>query len=102
MNMTTQFRAFKALAATQTTAVTNTNQNVALNWNNGTRTIRLCNIGTEVVWVNFDGVAAVGTGIPIPANQTELFIIGKDVTSYGVIAATGGANSLYSTIGEGL
>lgn len=100
--MTTQFRAFRALAATQSTTVTNTNQTVVINWNNGTRTIRLCNIGTETVWVNFGSTAAVGTGIPIPANQTELFIIDRDITTYGVIAATGGSNSLYSTVGEGL
>lgn len=31
------------------------------------------NIGSEVIWVNFDGTASVGEGHVVPANQTREF-----------------------------
>lgn len=100
--MTTQFRAWKPLAATQNVAVTNTNQNITLNFTAGTRCVRVVNVGTETVFINFNAAATTASGLPVPAGQTELFTVQNDITTIGVIAATGGANTLYSTVGEGL
>ena len=100
--MTPLFRAFRPLGATQTTAVTNVNQTVTLNYLHGHRAIRLVNSGTDLGWVNLGAVAAVGTGIPIPAGQTEIFTVERGISTYGVIGVTGGLSSLYSTVGEGI
>lgn len=100
--MTPMFRAFRPLGATQSTAVTNGNQTVTLNYTLGYRAIRFVNLGTDTVWFNFGAVAAVGTGIPIPAGQTEIFTVPHGITTYGVIGVTGGLSTLYSTIGEGI
>jgi hypothetical protein len=52
--------------------------------------------------VNFGGVAAIGTGIPIPAGQTEIFTVPQGISTYGVITTAPSTNTLYSTIGEGI
>lgn len=100
--MTPIFRAFRPLAATQATAVTNVNQTVNLNLNNGYRAVRFVNSGTDIVWINFFGAAAIGTGVPLPGGQTEVFTVPKDISSYGVITTAAGTNTLYSTVGEGI
>lgn len=100
--MSTQTRAFRPLAATQNTAVLATATTVTLNYTNGTFTIRLCNIGTQTVFVAFDGNAAsLTTSIPIPAGQTEAFTVSTNTPSFSVIASATGS-TLYSTVGEGL
>jgi hypothetical protein len=100
--MTPLFRAFRPLGATQSTAVTTSNQTVTLNYTAGHRAIRLVNSGTDVVWINFGGVAAIGTGLPIPAGQTEIFTVPQGTNTYGVLGVTGGLSNLYSTVGEGI
>lgn len=100
--MTPLFRAFRPLGATQATAVTNVNQTVTLNYTAGHRAIRLVNVGSDTVWVNFSGAAAIGTGLPIPAGQTEIFTVPQGTNSYGVITTAASTNTLYSTVGEGI
>lgn len=94
-------RTFRPLAATQNTSVTATNQQVTLNRTTGTQSIRMCNLGTETVYIEFGGVATASASLPLPAGQTEVFTVGSDITYYGVIAGTTGS-TLYSTVGEGL
>lgn len=100
--MSLSYRAFRQLGATQSLAVTSSNQTVTLNYTHGHRAIRLVNSGTDIVWVNFGAVAAVGTGLPIPAGQTELFTVPQGISTMGVIGVTGGLSNLYSTVGEGI
>lgn len=100
--MTTQFRAWKPLAATQNVAVTNANQTITLNYAHGTRCLRVVNTATETVFINFNAAATLAAGLPVPAGQTELFTIQNDILTLGVIAATGGTGTFYTTVGEGL
>lgn len=99
--MTTQVRAFRSLADTQSVAVLTSNTAITLNYTNGTRALRVCNVGTQVVFINFNAAGSLATGIPIPAGQTEVFTIPNDVTSVGTIANATGSN-LYTTVGEGI
>jgi hypothetical protein len=100
--MSTQLRAFKPVAATQNTAVGATASTVSLNYTAGTVSIRLCNIGTQTVFVSFDGTTAtLTTSVPIPAGQTEVFTLPTGTLSISVIAGATGS-ILYTTVGEGL
>lgn len=103
--MSTQWRAFRPLAATQNTTVTGSAQTVTLNYNLGTFAIRFCNIGTQTCFVlpgeGTQTAATISNAIPIPAGQTEVFTMPTGCVSYSVIAA-GAGSSLYSTVGEGL
>lgn len=103
--MSTQWRAFRPLAATQNIAVTAAAQTVTLNYSLGTVAIRFCNIGTQTVFILFgedtQTAATVSNAIPIPAGQTEIFTASTDTVSFSVIAASTGS-TLYTTVGEGL
>lgn len=100
--MSTQNRAFRPLAVTQNIGVTAAAQTVTLNYANGTFAVRFCNIGTQTVFVAFDGNAAtLTTSLPIPAGQTEVFTFSTGAPSFSVIASATGS-TLYSTVGEGL
>lgn len=97
-----QERAFRPLAATQNTAVTNTNAAITLSpVSASTRQVRVANIGTETVFIRFGAAATTAAGIPMVPNSVEIYTI-KDETTANVIAAVGGSNTLYVTMGEGL
>lgn len=102
----TNIRAFKPLSATQNIAVLATPTDINLNTVVGTMAIRLCNIGTQPVFVLFREPANVteaslSNAIPIPAGQTEIFTLPSGVGSISVIAGSTGS-TLYFTLGEGL
>jgi len=103
--MTPQIRAFRPLAATQSLSLTTSSQAVAFNWNLGTRSVRICNLGDKNAWIAFgaSGVTtATNTGMPLPAGQTEVFTLANDITHYAAIGAAGESTSvIYTTIGEG-
>lgn len=100
--MNTQGRAFRPIAATQNTAVTNSNAAITLSpVSVATRQLRIANIGTETVFIRFGTAATTAAGIPMVPNSVEIYTI-KDETTVNVIAAVGGSNTLYVTIGEGL
>lgn len=100
--MSTQIRAFRPLAPTQNLAVGTAPQTITLNFQLGTPQVRLCNIGTQTVFINVDGAAAdVTTGVPLPAGQTEIFRLATNTASISAIAAAIGS-TLYTTVGEGL
>lgn len=103
--MSTQYRAFRPLAATQNIAVTAAAQTVTLNLSFGVFAVRFCNIGTQTVFVLVGEAsqtdATVSNAIPIPAGQTEIFTFSKGTTTFSVIAGATGS-TLYSTVGEGL
>lgn len=67
-------------------------------------TMRLANVGTQVVhWLYGNlTVAATGAamGVPLLPNTTETFAIPAGFTQLSVIAAAGGS-SLYVTLGDG-
>lgn len=105
--MANQFRAFRPLAATLSATpdglVAST---ITLNYNLGVRAVRLCNIGTQTVFVLLreagDATAATAlNGIPVPAGQTELFTLPLGITTLSVFSAAAGS-SIYATIGEGI
>ncbi len=103
--MSTQWRAFRPLAATQNIAVTATAQTQTLNYALGTFAIRFCNVGTQTVFIlagEASQTAATTTNaIPIPSGQTEIFTFSNGVVSFSVIAGSTGS-TLYTTVGEGI
>lgn len=105
--MSTQHRAFRPLAATQSATPDGISAStVTFNFTLGTRAVRLCNIGTQAAFIRFreagDSTAATAiNGIPLPAGQTEIFTIGNDVLNMSVFSSAAGS-VIYSTVGEGL
>lgn len=104
--MSAQLRAFRPLADTQNVAVTGTAQTLTLNYQLGTNAMRVCNIGSQTIFVvvndaNSTKTATVATSMPIPAGNTEVFTAGNGSVSLSVIAA-GVGSTLYVTQGEGL
>lgn len=97
-----QIRAFRPLAPTQNIAVTGTAQSLALTGTVGTVfAVRLANVGTQTVFVTFDGTTATATnGLPIPAGDIEVFTITRDYSISAIASATG--STLYVTMGEGV
>jgi hypothetical protein len=102
--MTTQTRAFRPLAATQNTAVTSASQTLTFTYVAGTRAIRVCNVGTDTVFINIISTASatVAAGVPILANTCDWFTITNDQTTIKFIGAAGGLSTLYVTVGEGM
>lgn len=104
--MTTQIRAFRPLADTQNVVVTGTAQTLTFNYQIGTNAMRVCNIGTQTVFVVINDAtsnktATVAIGMPIPAGNTEVFTVGNGNQTMSIIAA-GTGSTLYVTQGEGL
>lgn len=104
--MSTQWRAFRPLALTQNIAVTASAQSQTLNYSLGTFAVRLCNVGTQTVFVlqretGNSTAATVTNAIPIPAGQTEIFTFSQGTIDFSVIAPATGS-TLYSTVGEGV
>ena len=106
--MTTQIRAWKPFKvnATVNTAVTGSNQTLALGAGVGLGTVavRVANIGTQTIFIDFgtsNTVAATATSIPMLANTVEVFTIPNDVTHIAFVAGTTGS-TVYVTVGEGL
>lgn len=62
--------------------------------------VRLANVGTQTVFVNFSGAATVAAGMPILANTIEVFTIAPNTTISTIAAATG--STLYATVGDGM
>jgi len=64
-------------------------------------TLRLTNIGTQTVFVTFDGSAATtANGLPIPAGIAQDFTIGPGASIHAIAGATG--STLYATMGDGI
>lgn len=104
--MSLQLRAFKPLQPTQNIAVQSTVSDINLTGVVGTMAIRLCNVGSQPVFILFREPsnvteATLANAIPIPAGQTEIFTLPSGVSSISVIAASTGS-TLYFTLGEGL
>ena len=89
--------------ATSSVAVTSASQSVTL-VRTGTSAcaIRVHVIGTEDVFIQFGAAAVLATSMPVGAGHTELFSLPDDVTSIGVIGATGGLSTVYFTVGNGI
>ena len=100
---TVWLRPFDIQAATQNVAVTGSNQSTAITGAGvGTRTIRLLNSGSQVVFFSLTiggATAATTTSTPILAGSVETFLIKKDITHINAIAGTTGS-TLYWTLGE--
>lgn len=63
-------------------------------------TLRLTNIGTQTVFVTFDGSpATAANGMPLLANTTEAFTIGPGASINAI--ASGAGSTLYATMGDG-
>lgn len=68
----------------------------------GSRTVRLFNSGTNVIFVNFGGANVTATltnSMPILPNSVETFYFHNDWTTIATISAATG-NTLYATMGE--
>jgi YD repeat-containing protein len=90
-------------AAGSTIAVTNASAVTAFNPNPSSLRVRLSNAGPADVFFEFGNsavVAAVATGVRLPAGQTESFTC-HAATHLAAITASGTA-TLYATPGEGI
>lgn len=89
-------------ATTSSVAVTASNQNVSLS-RTGTSadSIRVHVLGTQDVFLQFGGAAALATSMPIGAGHTEVFALPVDTASIGVIASATGS-TIYFTLGNGI
>lgn len=102
-----QLRAFRPLGVNKTVLLAVTAASLSLPIPDvpfGTRALRVANIGTQTVFLDFVttvGVASVTTSIPLLANTVEIFTIGNDITALQAIAPAIGS-TLYITYGEGL
>lgn len=100
---TVWIRPFDVQAATQNIAVTGSNQSTAITGAGvGTRTLRIANVGSQVVFFSITdnaATAAVASSTPILPNSVETFLIRKDNGYLNCIAATTGS-TLYWTLGE--
>ena len=97
-------RSFEPQGNTVNLAVLTTTANVAItNPGSGTRSLRIANIGTNNVFINFgknNSVTAVlTTSIPLLANSVSMFQLKSDITHVAAIAAAIG-NTIYCTTGE--
>lgn len=104
--MSNQFRAFRPLADTQNVVVTGSAQTLTLNYQIGTNAMRVCNIGSQTVFIVINDATSAKTAIattsmPIPSGNTEVFTLGNGAINISVIAA-GTGSTLYVTQGEGL
>lgn len=103
--MSTQLRAFRPLAQTQYVVVTTSPQTVAFSPSMGTFQVRICNVGTQLVYflpgeLSQTDVSS-SNGIPVPAGQTEIFTLSPGTKTMSVIAPATGS-TLYYTVGEGI
>jgi hypothetical protein len=90
-------------AGTSTISITTSSAATQVNPAPGSLRMRLYNAGPSTIFVEFGNAgvtAAVATGLPIPAGQTESFSFGR-ATHLAAITAAGTA-TLYATPGEGV
>jgi hypothetical protein len=102
-----QTRAFRVLAATITQSVTAASVAVALNYNNGTRAVRIVNSGTTPIAVQFGVSTATTTAVATTStvmlgNTVEVFTIPPELQAVATIGVGGAAGTAYIQIGEGL
>ena len=92
--------AFSPRANTVNVAVTGTAQDLALPSIPGEgSTIRLSNVGTQTVFINFFTTATVSNAMPM-TNTSSIIVDKGALSSISVIASTTGS-TLYATVGIG-
>lgn len=104
--MSTQRRAFRPLAPTQSIAASGTAQTITLNYQIGTNAARVWVNGTLPVFIEINDaisgkVATATASMPIAAGNTEVFTIGNGSINISVIS-TGTGSTFYVTQGEGM
>lgn len=89
------------LESTLNLAVTAASQSITVPTprNGNGMTMRIVNSGTQTVFYNINGAAAVATSIPILPNTVETFWLPPDAITVRFIAAATGS-TVYLTIGE--
>lgn len=93
-------RPFSAIGPTVNVAVTASAQTLTFSTSQSPpTTLRLCNIGTQTVFVNAQATATTSNGIPILAGTVELFDWPSSGSISVIAAATG--STLYATSGVG-
>ena len=96
-------RPFEVKAEATPITVTGTTANTAIGRSGvGTQSVRLANVGTQVVFFNLgksSAVTATTSNTPLLPNTTETFTLLNDITHIAAIAATTGS-TLYVTTGE--
>jgi hypothetical protein len=101
--MMMQIRPFSYKGKTVSLTVGVASTNVAITQSGvGTQSIRLTNVGSNVVFFNLgkDNTTAAGlTDVPLLPNSVETFLLPNDITYIAAIAAATG-NTLYITTGE--
>lgn len=89
-------------SATTNVAVTGTAANVTISASHPwATTVRLANIGTQAIFVQFGGTATSTTSMPMAPNTVEYMTLPNDGgTTISAIAGTTGS-TLYATLGVG-
>lgn len=101
---TGQLRAFRPLGNNKTVnlVVSAASQNLTIPDQLGTRSIRIVNSGTNLIFVEFGtATATAATSMPLLGNTVEVFTFANDITALQIIS-TGAGNTVYVTYGEGL
>lgn len=100
--MSIENRAFRPLADSQTTGQTGSSITVALNNNNGFRSIRVVNTGAAIMYIKFGNATVVVTtanGTPILPNSEKIFTLDKDQTHYATIGTA--TQNIITQVGVG-
>lgn len=89
--------------ATASLAVTTTTGSVALGKPDGTRQVRVANVGPNEAYVKFGDstVEAATTDMPIHANTSDIFTVGPGITHIAGISAATESAALRITSGHG-
>jgi len=98
-------RAF-APGSTVSITVSGSSQRVLLPTMRGPFQVRICNQGTDPVWLNFGDVTVTATtaGYPVPGNGfTEVITLNPENSTNYIAAIAGGATGVISfTVGGGI
>ena len=70
----------------------------------GYRSVRICNVGSNVVFLQFGtstATATTTTSMPMAGDSVEVFLLDPETTYVAAIAGTTG-NTIYMTVGTGV
>lgn len=100
-----QERAFRPLGATQTATATAASAVVALGYTQGTRAIRVSNVGANQINLAFGNAATVAAtttaSMHMLGNTVNIFTMPTDTTHVAIIATSTTGSVVYLQVGEG-
>lgn len=99
-------RPFAAIPASgKKITVSASSQRTVLDTRGTKNQIRVANLGTDTVWIEFGDsavTASMTTGIPIPAGRVEILSSNPTADLYVAVIAAGATGDIWFNIGEGI